>query len=225
MTTSFDIGFLLPAEVSKNALSTGSYSLSPRSNVPYVALRGAGGFLKKFTWGDLVDVPPHMMCYVSNESGHGGDVFINSGCDDNSRPSRITVPVPMEAVVTPEGAFWRTFYPADCRGARRAYFMPAADIGAGGGTCYVLGKQSDGSHNTQNQYTAAYLPSEPGTGYQEEFLLPALSTVGAIPLGARSQYGDDTRPHCLLTTAWVYISQGDFNWVDNRRNAYFVMEY
>jgi hypothetical protein len=202
---SIDIGFVPPNEPAKQALSEGFYSLSSRSNVPYVSLTGASGFFKIFTWGEIVEIPCGQTCTVKNESFHGGDIYINCGIDNLNRPARITVPVPMQ--FTPDGGpdtgLFRPLYPADVRLARRAYFVMqllTVDPPANLFRMIIKGKRFDGSHNTPN---ALQVFLEPGAGYGYELEYPLSTAIGPVPLGYLSAAGDDSRPHTLLTTATV----------------------
>lgn len=95
------------------------YSLSVRSNVPYIRLLGGSTSQKVFSWNEQIIVPPGEMVTVANDSFHKGDIIINSGAPDwGAKPSRITVPVPL--VRNNQDDFLGEF-PLDCRRARRAY--------------------------------------------------------------------------------------------------------
>lgn len=226
----FDIGYVGPNQSSQATLSgPGVFSLSSRSNVPYVALIGRSGFQKVFSWGEIVEIPQHEQCTVKNASYHGGDIVINGGADYDTRPACITIPVPTLSVEIEGEAdpFLSGEFPADVRMARKAYFVMDAHTGLVNTVeAVVIGKRQDGSHNTFNQ-----INFEPGTGYQEQFLIPIHTDFGLIPLGKGSVYGGDPHPMALLTTARVFLSpiadiQGDPD-PDNPNsfNAYYVVEY
>jgi hypothetical protein len=221
----FEFGYMAPNQAGNQQLSTGTYCLSSRSNVPYVTLVGSGGNTKTFSWGEIITIPEGEACTVKNSSFHGGDIFINAGCDDANRPARITVPVTLEDQTFAETDIIRTTFPADVRMARRAYLIvDAVTQGLLPPQATVIGKRYDGSHNTGNQLPN--LLSEPGAGYEDvfEFVIPEV--LGPIPLGKGANYSDDTRPHALLTTAEVYFDPPDnFRFAGSTRNAYYIIEY
>lgn len=226
--TSYTLGFLLPNQVSQQRLSTGVYSLSARSNIPFARLIGKG-VDKTFTWGETVEVPPGMLCTIANASSHAGDLFINSGCDLDNRPARITVPVPYNMTAFDPGIggnlFIAPYYPADVRCARRAYLCPSIRVGGINTVeAIVFGTRTDGSLNTISVIQG--LTGSPGTGYVTLRLYPLSTMINIIPLGHQVLDGDDTRPHTLLSNAFVwlqntYIGQN----VANEFGAYYVMEY
>lgn len=232
--TTYDMGFFQPNELSQKKLSPGRYSLSSLSNVPFVIFQGASGYAKKFSWGEIVEVPMGQMVTVQNASYHGGDIVINGGCDYFNRPARITVPVPMDLVTVIDGGepetFWQPRYPADVRLARRAYFIGNFAANADDPSFVTLvGKAFERSHNTGNELSSLEL----GAGYQKYFSLPAAFAPGPIALGPQTTFdgvyiGDDSRPHGLLTIAQVYLSDNiQINNLVNPDvfNAYWVMEY
>jgi hypothetical protein len=221
--TSFSLGFLGPNANSNQRLSAGIYAMSARSNVPFARLLGKG-IDKIFTWGETVEVPKGQLCTVVNASYHAGDLFINSGCDLDNKPARITVPARIIQYTT-TGDFptdvTTTSYPADVRTARRAYLYIGVpfglDIPLSGA---VVGKMKDGSHNTVNTLGPF---DEDGTGYHWNFDVPIMTDLGLIPLGNGSVVSDDTRPHVLLSSAQVYFY--DQSVIDPTFPAYYVMEY
>ncbi len=221
--TSFNFGFLQPNEPASGSLSTGIYSLSARSNVPFARLIGKG-IDKIFTWGETVEVPKGEICTVRNASFHAGDLFINSGCDLDNRPARITIPVPFTETTTFADSSWRTgSYPVDVRMARRAYLAIDASVDAEEDdfTLYITGQRLDGSHNTQDQIVPLGVT---GAGYVESFTFIAGLPFGLIPLGKLSMIGDDTRPHTLLTIATIYIPE-TMVFPGTTPTAYYTVEY
>lgn len=201
----FDIGYVASNQNSNQQISAGTYSLSARSTVPFVALVGSGGYYKTFSWGEIVEVPDGEACTVRNASYHGGDIFLNAGCDYDNRPARITVPVPIEnpqvfGGVTGIG----TVFPVDTRLARRAYFVSGYQWdGPGEGTVYVIGQQFEGSLQTANELQSAGVS---GAGYYEIHEIWVSTTLGNVPLGKRAVYGVyDAVPHTLLTCARVLL--------------------
>lgn len=224
--SSFDLGYFGPNQSNGATLSgPGVFSLSSRSNVPFVSLVGRSGFHKVFSWGEIVEVPQHEQCTVKNASYHGGDIVINAGADYDTRPAAITVPVNIVLVDIQgeDDPLYSGEYPADVRLARRAYFMMDAYSGEEDTVqITIIGKRQDGSHNTFNQITF-----EPGTGYQQEFDIPVTTEFGLVPLGKGSLLGDDSRPMALLTTARVFLSPTTavFGGEGGLFNAYYVMEY
>lgn len=230
----FDLGFFEPNAISQKKLSAGRYTLSSQSNVPYVVFIGASGYTKRFSWGEVVEVPKDQMVTVRNDSYHAGDIIINQGCDYFNRPARITVPVPMDLVTIIDGGvpetFWQPRYPADVRLARRAYFVGNwASNALDPSFMTIVGKAFDRSHNTGNELSNL----ERGAGYQKFDTIPAGFAPGPIAMGAQTTFsgvyiGDDSRPHCLLTIAQIYLS--DNIQIQNLVNpdvfnAYWVMEY
>jgi hypothetical protein len=235
---SYDIGYLGPNDESVYKLGAGMYSLSSRSNVPYVTLVGAGGFNKTFSWGEIVEVPLNQSCAVKNSSYHGGDIFINGGCDYDNAPARITVPCGVDTIELFERNFVYTPMPADCRRARRAYFhIDALNIGSEDQlylNVIAVGQRLDGSHFTDNEIraTSGLFPANtPGVGYQESHLVSFQEMIGPIPLGQNASIGDDTRPHALLTIAQVYLTPPEnIQYVHDLdavplRNCYYTLEY
>lgn len=229
--TSFALGFILPNQVSSQRLSTGVYSLSSRSNIPYARLLGKG-IDKVFSWGEIVEVPSGQICSVYNASYHAGDLFINGGCDTDNKPARITVPVPFDdgasRIIAGKQYFVPT-YPADVRMARRAYLCIDAkvkNLPVGGTTSIlVIGIRIDGSHNTENEIQATAV-NETGSGYLNGIVVPWATALNNVPLGHCTTLGDDTRPHTLLTTAEPLIENTAVpNGGTANLNAYYTMEY
>lgn len=219
--TSFTLGFLKPNQVSSQRLSPGSYSLSARSNIPFARLIGKG-VDKIFTWGETVEVPPGMLCTVSNACFHAGDLFLNSGCDLDNRPAAITVPFLLgNQTVFADLAGYGSPYPVDVRMARKAYANVSLEKnGVGTGVVSVFGQRFDGSHNTFNELFASL-----GTGFQSNTSVPLNTSVGPVPLGKNIIYGTQTPlPHTLLTVAWaVFVISEEWVVIDN--NAYYTVEY
>lgn len=222
--TSFSLGFLGPNANSNQRLSAGIYAMSARSNVPFARLIGKG-IDKTFTWGETVEVPKGQLCTVVNASYHAGDLFINSGCDLDNKPARITVPARIIQYTDTTGEFptdvTTTSYPADVRTARRAYLFLgnqfAVDVPISGA---IVGKMKDGSHNTVNTLG---IFDEAGNGYHWGFELPPMTDFGLIPLGNGAPISDDTRPHILLSSAQAYFYNQTI--IDPTLAAYYVMEY
>ena len=220
---SFEIGYVAPNSSSQATLSgPGVFSLSSRSNVPFVALVGRSGFYKVFSWGEIVEIPHQEQCTVKNVSFHGGDIYINGGADYDTRPARISVPVPIIEQGEGAGLLYTGLFPADVRMARRAYMMVNAQTLLVNTTVNIVGKQFDGSHNTGNEIVSGV--GSPGSGYRELYELPSSVEIGPIPLGKRASYGDDSRPHALLTTAAVYFLAIEVE-LSTDGNAYYTLEY
>lgn len=220
----YDIGFVGANDFSNQQLASGVYSLSSRSNVPYVTLVGSGGFQKTFSWGEIVQVPEGESCQVKNSSFHAGDIYINAGCDYDVRPARITVPVPLVVDQNIAGNIGiGTLYPVDARMGRRAYFIGNLEKNAvGTGNVLIMGQRFDGSHNTANE-----LAPIPGAGYLEFQTIPLNTIVGPVPLGKRAQYGsNDSIPHALLTTARVlFLVSAEWGFTFAIQDGYYVVEY
>lgn len=73
-------------------LSSGTYSLSSLSTIPYVSLRGLSSKEKLFSWNEPIEIPEGASATIVNKSAHRGDIAINGGADWGSRPDRVTVP-------------------------------------------------------------------------------------------------------------------------------------
>lgn len=228
--TSYICGYVQPSGQSNQRLGCGVYSLSARSNVPFVRIQGRT-VDKTITWGEIAEVPFGELCSVTNASWHGGDIFINGGCDYDNKPARITVPVPFAQGVGILVGQWVPGYPADVRTARRAYLCfdatsPAADPSI----VTVLGQRFDGSHNTSNEIDAAL--GIPGAGYIDSHAVPLNTLIGIIPLGHLALLGGDGRPHTLLTTALPVVENNVILGPTippvpplTTPNAYYTMEY
>lgn len=214
--SSFSLGYVQPNGQSSQRLSPGFYSLSARSNVPFVRLIGKS-VDKTFTWGEIVEVPENELCGVTNASFHGGDIFINGGCDYDNKPARITVPVQFTNNIGI--GQWTPAYPADVRGARRAFVTFDATSDPVSSGVDISGRRIDGSHNTTNEVSIA-----PGTGYNDHYDFIASAFLGVIPLGHQCVLGDDTRPHILLTVAYVFVDN-NVGLTVTPPNAYYTMEY
>lgn len=214
-TTTIPVGFVQPQVPSQTQLGPGVYSLSKRSNVPFVALVGSSGYRKVISWGELVEVPCGQLVTVWNASYHAGDIWINKGRDENNCPARITVPVRFQEVtvdvVEGESNAWTPLYPCDTRSARRAYLCIDARVNPNFPALpvFIRGRRLDGSMNTDNSLAEYDPPYGPGVGF-----LCALSYTGGqaltyIPLGLNASPDDDTRPHNLLDAGDVFILLGD----------------
>ena len=218
-TSTFTLGFLQPNQPSSKQLSSGVYSLSARSNVPFVKIIGKG-IDKTITWGEKVEIPKNMLCNVANASYHAGDVFLNNGCDDG-RPASITVPVQCVSTNLGGTLYWYPTYPADVRNARRAYYLLGGFAPITGPlNCLVLGQRFDGSHNTFDGI-AGNLFGFVGAGYLSIYTTAANTSFGPIPLSAGHVMGDDTRPHALLTAATGFIPVT----YTPTPQAYYTIEY
>ena len=140
-------------------LSSGWWSLSTLSSVPYVKLLGPSGRQKEFSWNELVEVPEGESAQVFNASYHVGDIVLNGVQDFGAIPARITVPVALQDVAT--GAIITqtpavptnivTAWRCDTRRARRAFLM--LDIVANPGqpsaiNFFVRGYANQRSHRT-----------------------------------------------------------------------------
>jgi hypothetical protein len=208
--TQFYAGYAHPNQSTSLKLSKGYYSLSSRSNVPYVEFAGSNGYTKTISWGEWAEIDCDQLVTIRNASAHGGDIFINSGIEPDPLPSRVTVPVR----ITPSGEFNLGMTPwVDTRRAVRAYFV----INAQGGALITVYGVSITSHATLNLNTG---PGEPGPGYKETHIIPPNVAWPLIPLGYRAMLGDDTRPHSLLDKATLTFAGVGF-----QTAAYFVLEY
>lgn len=210
---SFPGGFVQPQSESNLRLGEGVYSLSSKSNLPYVEFLGAGGYQKTISWGEVAEVPCGEMVTVRNASFHAGDLFINAGLEPYPMPQRITVPVRMTRQDGGEfGISFSRINEVDTRRARRAYL---ALEGSGDQTVNIYGVRI-GSLDTENT-----IPStERGTGYQQAQFLTGAEWA-PIPLGYKAVMGDDGRPHVLLDKAYVVFP---IFFLTNRP-AYYVLEY
>lgn len=215
-STTIKLGYVAPSAVAPAPLTGGGcYSLNKRSNVPYVTIRGASGYLKTISWGEIAEVPKGQNFVVQNASYHGGDIILNFGEDACNRPSRISVPVSYaRSLEVSAGQFyWRADFPCDVRAAKRAYLQMDAYLIAGGSQSRyvtVRGRRLDGSMKTENQLQRLTTPFGPGVGYFDVHELSASSVI-TIPLGKNAPLGDDSRPHMLLDNADAFFfAQSDF---------------
>ena len=215
-TTTIPCGYVDPNHPSKTQLGPGVYSISNRSNVPYVAFVGASGYRKVITWGETVEVPEDQLVTVYNSSYHGGDIFINKGADECNRPSRITVPVQFTTVnivitETTVPAF-QCAWPCDTRGAKRAYLNIDAYVKTAAGplSVFVRGRRLDGSMKTANSLGQFEKPFGPGVGYLSGYSFWPNTVLSYIPLGQGASLDDDSRPHNLLdaSDAFLLFSSG-----------------
>lgn len=231
------VGGLNPQEVSDLVLTSGSYSLSTLSTVPYIQLLGPSGSQKLFSWNERIEIPNGETARIQNASCHKGDVFINGGLDYTTLPGRITVPVPFADIVDlGEGnSMMYPDYPVDTRRARRAFLTwwdPAVVIGTESlptSTALVIikGTVLNHSHSTVNGLTGVVLPSPVGVGgigYLSALELAALTITPMIPLGYGAAFTDSTNPHTLLDCAIPYLFF-DNQWTEVPQTAYYVLEY
>lgn len=218
-TAVINAGYVGPNEDSSSKLGEGTYSLNKRSNVPFVSLVGSAGYKKTISWGELVEVPCGQLVTVHNSSYHGGDIYINKGPDICNRPSRITVPVPLQVIYTTpfdeEGrrlAVYGGLYPCDTRAAKRAYACIDANVLPGvaaGLTFFIRGRRLDGSMNCANVLATMAQPFGPGVGFMSAILFPPNTQLSYIPLGQGAIATDDTRPHTLLDAGDVFANLGN----------------
>jgi hypothetical protein len=213
--TSFAGGYVQPNSPSNLVLSEGVYSLSSRSNLPYVTFSGAGGFQKTISWGEFAEIPCGETVTVQNASAHPGNLFINSGIDPFTLPARITVPSPIETSGAEFGDS-QTKYLFDVRRAKRAYLVIGGVVGAQPMTVTVIGRTQN-SLDTEN----LILGPNVGAGYQQDHIINALTQIPPIPLGFKAVMGDDSRPMALLDSILVTFDVV----LDPLPAAFFVAEY
>lgn len=209
---SFSGGYAQPNQESNLTLAEGVYSLSSRSNLPYVEFLGAGGFQKTISWGEQVVVPCGQLVKVKNASYHAGNVVINAGIEEMPVPARITVPVPIDSEGSEFGTAATRFL-FDVRRAKRAYLYMG---GIGALTVTVVGRTTS-THDTAN----GIISPNQGSGYQQDHLVGPAVQIPPIPLGFLAPMGDDTRPMALLDSVLVTF---DVAFLPSP-TAYFVAEY
>lgn len=236
-----------PREKTDTSLPSGRWCLSTLSSVPYVRLTGPGGFQKEFSWGEVIEVPEGTDGVLENTSFHVGDIVLNGGHDWAAVPARITVPVLLGTlnaqgrfVQLPEGfpgaplplVFPVTVVPSwgvDTRRARRAFLAlewETADLGddppviAEDLTFLIRGYAEQRSHGTVDSIVAV-----PGIGYETEYVAPAGTRFGIIPLGYSASNGLGGEPHALLDFCKfeVLINANFFNIF--KQTAYYIVEY
>lgn len=207
-STTIALGYVAPGMMAPAPLTGGGvYSLNKRSNVPFITIRGASGFIKTISWGEIAEVPKGQNFVVQNASYHGGDIFLSYGEDACNRPSRVSIPVQYErASQVAAGLFYyRALFPCDTRAAKRAYlFMDAYLNSTNTLTCVVRGRRLDGSMQTENQLHRLPAPFGPGVGYFDVQDYP-VNTAIVVPLGKNAPLGDDSRPHMLLDNADAFF--------------------
>lgn len=241
-TTSIPCGYVEPNAKSNTQVGCGIYSLSKRSNVPFVEFVGSSGYRKTISWGEYIEVPRGQVVTVGNASYHGGDIFINKGRDGDNRPSRITVPVPfirtrVQVSEVVEDA-WVSKFPCDTRSAKRAYLNIDASASNENGNflrVFVRGRRLDGSMKCSNPLSQYVTPFGPGVGFLGELDFPNNTQLSYIPLGQGAIATDDTRPHNLLDAGDVFMVIGtvgasltnimswDYENIDP--GTWFVIEY
>lgn len=213
---SFKGGYVQPNAKSNLMLSGGDdgpgvpYSISSRSNLPFVTLTGANGYQKTISWGEYAVVPCGQVVTVENASAHPGNLIMNAGIEHFSLPSRIIVPTPLLS----GGEFGSTQakYRLDTRRAKRAYLY-ISHVGALVAT--VIGRALD-SMETVNTIG----PPLNGTGYSWQQTYLAGVQVPPIPLGFNALSGDDTRAMAMLDNVQVA-----FNFDISTSPAFYVAEY
>ena len=209
----FGTGFALPGQPTSLRLSAGRYSLSSRSNVPYVRFAGSKGFSKTISWGEWAEIDCDQLVTVENASAHGGDIYINSGVDPDPLPSRITVPIQYGPATEfdPGSIGW-----LDTRRAKRAYFVMR--YSGTQATLFRIYGVTTGTHRTENQIVA---PGEQGPGYIQDHTVLGNIAWPPIPLGYNTLLGDDSRPHTLLDKVRITVFGGP----SAPTAAYYILEY
>jgi hypothetical protein len=229
------VGGLNPNEVSDVVLTSGSYSLSTLSTIPYIQLLGPSGAQKLFSWNERIDIPDGETARIQNASCHKGDVFINGGSDYTTLPGRVTVPVPIVRYVGGGGdIIFIPEYPVDTRRARRAFFvfyspLDTDDPPVPDAIAVIKGSVINHTHDTGNLIAlAAFTPplNNSGIGYVAVQTLPGLTITPMIPLGYGASFTDSTNPHALLDCAIPYIyADEESAWDSFPLTAYYVLEY
>lgn len=212
-TTTINCGYVGPNLPSSVQLGPGTYSLSKRSNVPFVALVGPMGNRKVISWGETVVVPCNQLATVNNASFHGGDIWINKGDDVANRPSRISVPVRFTTTEIQYGeetrVLWYPVFPCDTRACHRAYLSVDAyvdpAIGQDGLTAFIRGRRLDGSMETANSLASLSAPFGPAVGFLSAVNYGVNTVLSYVPLGQGSNAADDTRPHNLLDAGDIFF--------------------
>lgn len=171
------------------------YSLSVRSNVPYIRLLGGSSSQKVFSWNEQISVPPGEMVTVANDSFHKGDIIINSGAPDwSAKPARITVPVPL---IRDGSSNFLGEFPLDCRRARRAYlggFPSSSETPLVGASATLTATQVAGSFSRP----AGVDPESVSNSVIETRVLGASTALLTIALGTGALQTDTV--HVLLDT-------------------------
>jgi hypothetical protein len=220
-----------PKQVTEQQLSSGFWSLSTLSTVPYVRLTGPGGFQKLFSWNEIVEVPAGTDAFIENASAHQGDIVINGGTDFGALPARVTVPVPLvdkatQLPITQDPVaptFIVPLWRCDTRRARRAFLVFGFVTGDNGNGFAVRGFAQTRSHRTQNSMDAA----SSGVGFSTGYIIPAATQVSIIPLGHQALNGlPPGEPHALLDAGEVeFLFTPGQNETFTNLSAYYVLEY
>lgn len=199
------------------------YSLSVRSNVPFIRLLGGTTSQKTFSWNETIVVPKGEMVTVANDSFHRGDIIINSGSPDwGAKPARITVPVPL---VRDFNANFLGEFPLDCRSARRAYlggFPSNSETPLAGAVATITATQVAGSFPRP----AGTGPESVSNSVPEARVLGAGSALLTIPLGTGALQSDSV--HVLLDTVKFVLPftfQDSPAFLNNSSSLLYMLEY
>jgi hypothetical protein len=223
-----DIG---PFERSEQVITSGWYSLSSLSTIPYVRLTGSHGAQKIFSWGELVYIPDGETAFVENMSCHRGDIFLNGGRDYSNIPSRITVPVPLVTIASPFEDTFFTYpqYPIDTRRAKRAYASLDVITSNTPTTIITTGKVINHNHNTYNklQDIITLFPDFfAGVGYFSTWdISPPIINYGQFPLGYQANFAPDGNPHNLLDMSSFLLVYPGGGIITINDCAYYTLEY
>jgi len=203
-----------PGETAKGMnLGPGFYSLSVRSNIPFIKLRGADRSQKTFSWGETIAVQEGKNVTVFNASYHTGDIFINGGQDWPTVPGRVTVPVPL-TFVADGTSFIVSAPPVDARRARSVWLTTS--LASTNVATTRKGVRVVGSHDTGNQ----------GVGSQWVDAAPVVfANTTYIPMGFRAD--TTVRPMANLDTVELVsmVVPADDVPDTNAVLAYYTLEY
>lgn len=202
------------------------YSLGDQSTVPFVRFQGSGGTQKEFSWGEVIEVKPNEQVQVFSASYMPGDIQIQSGHDYANTPRRISIPVEIadlpanyftpDGVPLPPGFIINPKFPCDTRRCKNAWLSVKWFTG----TYPTTATDNDLNHviiigqNQQHTFVPEAELLSPiisplffnsGKKYYQDFILPALSQIGLIPLGYNAQASDPSVPHTLCDYAFFQI--------------------
>lgn len=196
------------------AVPPGRWSVSSRTEVPYVQVQCGAFGSRVASWGDVVEIPERFQGTLSNASAHAGDVALEAigtgqGYASKGPPGSLAVPTTFTQVGA-AGTPWQTGV-VDTRLARRAYLVLALNPPA----------------LVSLPYRVTYRPADSGGGLpwtgaagSFDWLVTAQRYVSVLALGVgegenrEPAPGNNTiatpRPHALSDQLRVTIADADF---------------
>jgi hypothetical protein len=207
-----------PLKLSGGKRRAFTYSLSTRSNIPFIQYRGSSAASKIFSWNEPIEVPAGEIVTVYNASYHGGNIIINSGLPEPfTVPPRITVPVPTLQPVAPLGPF-ATNWPIDTRRAKRAFLYGFFGPSSGPGSITITARAAQAGF-PEVTGAGGTLSGASTSNRTETRSFPGGAVTDGLPLGIGTTVNDDVHP--LLDTVEVSLDSV----FDVGRHLLVVMEF